>query len=119
MAGPSAPSASISDRTASTVPVARRLRQVGVGKPAFRHQGVEQQAITLVRASDRSTPPCEAFEGQLPAEHAVRRPVTHQEVFATLYTNIGLNLSQVRIFDPNGRPQYLLEDREPIRSLLT
>jgi hypothetical protein len=35
-----------------------------------------------------------------------QRPVTHQEVFATLYTNIGLNLSQVRIFDPNGRPQY-------------
>ncbi len=29
-------------------------------------------------------------------EYAVRRPVTHQEIFATLYTSIGLNLSAVR-----------------------
>jgi hypothetical protein len=53
------------------------------------------------------------------AEHAVKRPVTHQEIFATLYTNLGLNLSQVRIFDPNGRPQYLVEpDVPPIRELI-
>jgi hypothetical protein len=53
------------------------------------------------------------------AENAVRRPVTHQEVFATLYTNIGLNLSQVRIFDPNGRPQYLVDPGvEPLRELV-
>jgi hypothetical protein len=53
------------------------------------------------------------------AEHAVQRPVTHQEVFATLYTLLGLNLSQVRIFDPNGRPQYLVDPgTEPIREVL-
>jgi hypothetical protein len=53
------------------------------------------------------------------AEHAVKRPVTHQEVFATLYTSIGLNLSQVRIFDPNGRPQYLVDPGvEPMRELI-
>jgi hypothetical protein len=52
-------------------------------------------------------------------EHAVKRPVTHQEVFATLYTNIGLNLNDVRIFDPNGRPQYLVDDdAQPIKELL-
>ena len=42
-------------------------------------------------------------------EHAVKRPVTFQEVFATLYHNLGINLSQVREFDPNGRPQYLVD----------
>jgi hypothetical protein len=52
------------------------------------------------------------------AEHAVKRPVTHQEVFASLYTSIGLNLSQVRIFDPTGRPQYLVDPGvEPLREL--
>jgi hypothetical protein len=40
---------------------------------------------------------------------AARRPVKFQEVFATLYHNIGLNPMSTRIFDPNGRPQYLVE----------
>jgi hypothetical protein len=40
---------------------------------------------------------------------AARRPVKFQEVFATLYRNIGLNPQEVRIFDPNGRPQYLVD----------
>ena len=44
------------------------------------------------------------------AEHAVKRPVTHQEVFATLYTNLGLNPSNDRVFDTNNRPHYLVED---------
>jgi hypothetical protein len=53
------------------------------------------------------------------AEHATQQPVTHQEIFATLYTCLGLNLSGVRIFDPNGRPQYLVDPGvEPIRQLL-
>jgi hypothetical protein len=38
-----------------------------------------------------------------------RRPVKFQEVFATLYKNIGLNVQSVRVFDPNGRPQYLVD----------
>ncbi len=40
---------------------------------------------------------------------AARRPVRFQEVFATLYRNIGLNPNVVRVFDPNGRPQYLVD----------
>ena len=40
------------------------------------------------------------------AEYADKRPVTFQEVFATLYHNIGIDLSEARVFDPNGRPQY-------------
>jgi hypothetical protein len=52
-------------------------------------------------------------------EHAVKRPVTHQEIFASLYTSIGINLSQTRLFDPNGRPQYLVDpDVQPIREMM-
>jgi hypothetical protein len=53
------------------------------------------------------------------AETAHTRPVTHQEIFATLFTNLGINLSQVREFDPTGRPQYPVEPgTEPIRELI-
>lgn len=46
---------------------------------------------------------------------AARRPVRFQEVFATLYKNIGLDPNQTRIFDLNGRPQYLVDqDINPI-----
>jgi hypothetical protein len=49
---------------------------------------------------------------------AVKRPVTHQEIFATLYKNVGLDLSRVREFDPNGRPQYPVEaDTQPLREV--
>ncbi len=52
-------------------------------------------------------------------EHATRRPVTFPEVFATLYTNVGINLSKARIFDPNGRPQYLVDpSAAPMRELI-
>jgi hypothetical protein len=52
-------------------------------------------------------------------EHAVKRPVTHQEVFATLYHNLGIDLGPVREFDPNGRPQYPVEPgTEPIREVI-
>ena len=46
---------------------------------------------------------------------AARRPVKFQEVFATLYRNIGLNPAETRMFDLNGRPQYLVDqDINPI-----
>lgn len=40
---------------------------------------------------------------------AAERPVTFQEVFATLYHNLGVNLNSQRLFDFRGRPQYLIE----------
>jgi hypothetical protein len=51
--------------------------------------------------------------------YAARRPVRFQEVFATLYKNIGLNPNEVRIFDPNGRPQYLVDAGiDPLREVM-
>jgi hypothetical protein len=42
-------------------------------------------------------------------EHAKERPVEFQEVFATLYHNLGLNPETTTINDPTGRPQHLVE----------
>ena len=40
---------------------------------------------------------------------AVERPVQFGEVFATLYHNLGIDVSKVTIPDLSGRPQYLVE----------
>jgi uncharacterized protein (DUF1501 family) len=42
-------------------------------------------------------------------EEAVDRPVKFQEVFATLYKCVGLDVNKVRYFDRAGTPQYLVE----------
>ncbi len=44
------------------------------------------------------------------AEHAKDRPVHFQEVFATLYHNLGLNPRTHTVTDLSGRPQYLVDD---------
>ena len=52
------------------------------------------------------------------AEEALERPVHFQEVHATLLHNMGINPHTQQIHDPAGRPQYLLEHRDPIRELI-
>ena len=51
------------------------------------------------------------------AEEANQRPVHMQEVFATIYRNFGIDLEHTTIDDHNGRPQYLIERRQPIPEL--
>ena len=50
-------------------------------------------------------------------EEAQDRPVNLQQVFSTAYRHLGISDSATLI-DPNGRPQYLLDLRDPIRELL-
>jgi hypothetical protein len=52
------------------------------------------------------------------AEEAKDRPVHLQEVFSTLYHNLGIDVSRTQLIDPNGRPQYLTDHREPIKELV-
>lgn len=52
------------------------------------------------------------------AEEAQDRPVDYQEVHATLYHNLGIDATSMTITDPNGRPQYLLDYRDPISELV-
>ena len=40
-------------------------------------------------------------------EHAQTRPVHVQEIFATLYKNLGIDTRITTIQDPSVRPQYL------------
>jgi hypothetical protein len=45
------------------------------------------------------------------------RPVHYQDVFATLYRQLGINV-RTTIPDHSGRPQYLLDRQEPIPELV-
>jgi hypothetical protein len=51
------------------------------------------------------------------AEQAKDRPIHYQNVFATLYQHLGIDVAKVKIPDFNGRPQYLLEHRDAITEL--
>ena len=52
------------------------------------------------------------------AEQAKDRPIHYQNVFATLYQHLGIDVAKVKIPDFNGRPQYLLEHRDAITELV-
>ena len=49
---------------------------------------------------------------------AIERPVHYKDVFATLYQNLGLDARSITITDPRGRPQYLLDEGDPIPELV-
>jgi hypothetical protein len=52
------------------------------------------------------------------AEEPQTRPVHFQEVFATLYHNLGIDVAKTTIIDPSGRPQFLVDIRKPISELI-
>ena len=52
------------------------------------------------------------------AEVAQDRPVHYQQVFATLYRQLGLDVRHIKVPDFNGRPQYLVEHRDVIPELI-
>jgi uncharacterized protein (DUF1501 family) len=53
------------------------------------------------------------------ADHAKDRPVHFQEVFATLYHNLGIDPNATTVKDLQGRPHYLVDNGvAPIRELL-
>ena len=52
-------------------------------------------------------------------EYAADRPVRFEEVFATLYHNLGIDPYHTTITDLAGRPHYILEpDDQPLRELI-
>ncbi len=48
------------------------------------------------------------------AEEPIDRPVHFQEVFATLYQNLGIDPTRTTLTDLTGRPRYLMEDFRPL-----
>ncbi len=53
-------------------------------------------------------------KGEVPHD----RPVHLQHVFHTLYHVLGIDTDTTTLTDPNGRPQYLVDNRELIRELI-
>lgn len=51
-------------------------------------------------------------------EYAKDRPVSFQEVFATLYHNLGIDMRTATVNDLTGRPQFLVDDVQPIAELI-
>ncbi len=51
-------------------------------------------------------------------EYAVARPVHVQEIIGTAYHNLGIDVMNTTISDPTGRPQFLVDIREPMRELV-
>jgi hypothetical protein len=49
---------------------------------------------------------------------AAERPVHVQEVIATIYHNLGIDVQTQMLDDRSGRPQYLLEHKDPIAELV-
>jgi hypothetical protein len=53
------------------------------------------------------------------AGDAVARPVTHADLHATLFHNLGIDIGQTTLPDLAGRPQYLVEDHaQPLREVV-
>ncbi|WP_299465278.1 DUF1501 domain-containing protein [uncultured Gimesia sp.] len=52
------------------------------------------------------------------AEHVEDRPVGFNEVFATLYHNLGIDVNTTTVTDLSGRPTYLVDPTQPMRELV-
>jgi len=53
------------------------------------------------------------------AEEPIDRPVHFQEVFATIYRNLGIDVAHPQLTDLNGRPRYLVDDgHKPVAELV-
>ncbi|GDY22487.1 hypothetical protein LBMAG56_38340 [Verrucomicrobiota bacterium] len=51
-------------------------------------------------------------------EHPEDRPVHLQQLFATIYRQLGIDVDSVQLHDASGRPHYILEHREVIPELI-
>ena len=46
------------------------------------------------------------------------RPVHFQEVFATLYHSVGIDVNKATVTDLTGRPQFLVDGYQPMKELV-
>jgi uncharacterized protein (DUF1501 family) len=53
-------------------------------------------------------------------DHATERPVHFQDIFATLYRNLGLDVNRATVNDLSGRPRYLVDHTQyqPLREVI-
>ena len=48
----------------------------------------------------------------------VERPVHFQEVFATLYQRMGIDVNKATVTDLSGRPHFLVDGYQPMREVI-
>jgi hypothetical protein len=46
------------------------------------------------------------------------RPISYQDIFATLYHRLGIDPGATTLADPSGRPQYLLAAGQVVTELV-
>lgn len=46
------------------------------------------------------------------------RPVTYKDMLATVYSSLGIDARQTTLIDPQGRPQYVLDEGTPLAELV-
>jgi hypothetical protein len=51
-------------------------------------------------------------------EHVIDRPISPQDVAATIFHHLGIDARAVTFADRAGRPTYLIEEGSPIRELV-
>ena len=51
-------------------------------------------------------------------EHVIDRPVSPQDVAATIYHHLGIDARSITFEDRSGRPTYLIDNGDPIRELI-
>ena len=51
-------------------------------------------------------------------EHVMERPISPQDVAATVYHHLGIDASAIHFNDSQGRPSALIENGKPIRELV-
>jgi uncharacterized protein (DUF1501 family) len=51
-------------------------------------------------------------------EYAAKRPIDMQEIVGTIYYALGVDPMSTTLHDPTGRPQFVVDKREPIRELV-
>src|SRR5579862_8664314 len=45
-------------------------------------------------------------------------PIHLHQIHSTLYRNLGIDVETTQFIDPSGRPQYLLDNRNPVKELV-
>jgi hypothetical protein len=45
-------------------------------------------------------------------------PIHLHQIHSTLYRNLGIDVETTQFIDPSGRPQYLLDNRNPVKELI-
>ena len=105
----------------------RRVGAASGASSAARRGSTRTAAATTGRTSAaRSWPAAACATGQVIGatnrlgEHATDRPVHFQEVFATLYHNLGIDVNRATVNDLSGRPHYLVDHTQyqPLREVI-